>query len=600
MVIKKFFKCWLFVFWVLFGNILSFCSVKTQSPVLNFVMATDRGYLEPTIVTIHSIIKNCPDCPKHFIIFVGQDKYLNESNEKVERGSAPTEEDEKRLKKLTEINSSVQISLVDIPRESIQTLDDMISKDSSRLVCLRILIPRLFSERKVFDKSSNEIIGINDYFWVDSDVLVVKDLQSLYNECKEKGQPIIGANYLFIDCNLENPGSSPILYGKDGVCNNAILTNAITWKYQKQLSSQQSHNYFQISGGFVFINLEQMKGNQKNDSVKCPVSLRGPPASQGSDPVKRAVLPLPGSPASRKKSTSPLEQCFRMAKTKGDPTEEHAMGLYLQQCYKGDIFLLPTTYNCRLCYPIAASILLQNGIQSPSLRAIACGDVSIWHPDRETKFWQVGSMIPGSIEEVWWNYHDEVMHHLGLSYIRPPINNPATIIHNFSQLASASIGGRYLIQYENVNTEAELYELQNENENVRVVRVPVGSKNNVCSINVLGLPSLEYQQALILLQKTHHAAFVGLDQKRDLEFFQNIANQFNLDIRIYAYDNWWSRDPVAQFTATSTSSETRIVRMLYDRYHFTALIDVTENDESLKAFLENRTEEQGLPVFYGE
>jgi hypothetical protein len=105
------------------------------------------------------------------------------------------------------------------------------------LINLRLLFPEIFRPEilEAFD-----IPPLDHFLFLDSDILVVRDLAPLYRECLPIAQPIIGANLY------------SLLGGGDPIC--AYLSGGVGWvdKRHVRMSPAWPKAVARISGGVVF------------------------------------------------------------------------------------------------------------------------------------------------------------------------------------------------------------------------------------------------------------------------------------------------------------------------------------------------------------
>ncbi|MDR2781944.1 MAG: ankyrin repeat domain-containing protein [Holosporaceae bacterium] len=334
---------------------------------MNVVMATDSGYVVPTSVAMHSVVKNCQKSCLFFVIFVTRDVI---------------ESPARALLESFRVEGKIDVCLVDV--SSIEQIGDLNASfekakaviPGNKLIAIRMLFPKIFGTKSLPEFNRNEKLRTMKHFlWLDSDLIVVKDLSPWYlhllTNSRSRQQPIISANLMFIEMQPELP------YQEE------IQRTYKFWGNDRGFNPQN----FVASGGVLFWNLEIVpKFRHIVDAHTQP-------------PASITLMQRVDTLLSLKHGTYDMPLFS---------TEEQVFGELLpdQACF------FPTTFNCRSAYLHIANDLLiglnASAEDAQFLREIASGEVSIWHWDYEKKPWAYCPTTDLAVpERTWWNYFDE-------------------------------------------------------------------------------------------------------------------------------------------------------------------------------------------------
>ena len=196
----------------------------------NFVLMTDENYVIPTAVAVQSLKESRCEVDYNVIIFT---KGICKSSQQA---------------LLQMQDEYVRIYLIDLLAEEWKTMpcidgcqinlmeraNEIQSKDWSELVNLRLLFPDIWASKLL----PTDIRNIDTFVWLDSDLIVKKDLSYLFVSCRATGQFIVGANLFFLE------------FGGVGY----VPSNCI----KSALFKQVGDGYARISGGVVFYNIREI------------------------------------------------------------------------------------------------------------------------------------------------------------------------------------------------------------------------------------------------------------------------------------------------------------------------------------------------------
>ncbi|MDR0968627.1 MAG: hypothetical protein LBL99_03285 [Holosporaceae bacterium] len=229
---KKVFS--LFYFFVTFVNS---CSMN-----MNFVMTTNNSYVEPTAVAIQSL-KNTSShdgFTNTIIIFVYE----------------VSGENQEKLKKFQDDKTKICLIDLNSPKFSeIMSECARIAPDGSyfnKLVCFHTFFP------EIWQLCLEEVMKIKEFIYLDSDLIILKDIRLLYQECfqEKENQPIISANLNF----FKQAGSSKEYDLLGGV--GAIFSESL----RGSPPTKPGYGMAEAHGGVVFWNMELIL----RDRIKFP------------------------------------------------------------------------------------------------------------------------------------------------------------------------------------------------------------------------------------------------------------------------------------------------------------------------------------------
>ena len=172
-------------------------SVKDNVP-MTFVLGTDKNYIVPTLVTIHSLLKNGIKGVKSNINIV----VLSEGLEYEER-----EVFDSIFKKMAGAllkEKTVMLYFIDIPASNTlnpwnaitgKNVDDIFKFSGANVKGKRM--PKYKAMLPFYINKCHKA-EIPHYMWLDSDILINEDISNLYQECLGKKAAIGSANYWFV------------------------------------------------------------------------------------------------------------------------------------------------------------------------------------------------------------------------------------------------------------------------------------------------------------------------------------------------------------------------------------------------------------------
>ncbi|MDR2396482.1 MAG: hypothetical protein LBD69_01320 [Puniceicoccales bacterium] len=195
--------------------------------VQNYVLATDNKYVVPTAVAVQSITSSDPYSIYQITIFI--DGVSCENVYKLQAMS-----DERCTIVLVPLQDSQWKSMPTIGGRQIDLMDfaDRIKCVGwSRLVNLHLLFPDIWYSGLLPENVQN----VNSFLWLDSDLIVIKSLAPLFDECERIDQEIISANLYFpihggvgwVNAQHLNPLSAD-QSGKDGFAR--VSGGVVFWK----------------------------------------------------------------------------------------------------------------------------------------------------------------------------------------------------------------------------------------------------------------------------------------------------------------------------------------------------------------------------------
>ncbi|MDR0756011.1 MAG: hypothetical protein LBE99_03820 [Puniceicoccales bacterium] len=200
--------------------------------VQNYVLATDDKYVMPTAVAVQSVKTSDPYSTFQIIIFT--DGVSRENVDKLQ-----TMSNERCTIVLVDLQEPQWKSMPTIDGQQIDLMDfaNKIKSDRwSRLVNLRLLFPDIWYSGLLPESVQN----LDSFLWLDSDLIVVKSLAPLFDECECINQEIIGANLYF-----------PLHGGVGWVNTQYIFDSSST-------DQDDEHGFARISGGVVFWKIEML------------------------------------------------------------------------------------------------------------------------------------------------------------------------------------------------------------------------------------------------------------------------------------------------------------------------------------------------------
>ncbi|MDR1254538.1 MAG: hypothetical protein LBJ78_00705 [Puniceicoccales bacterium] len=216
----------------LLGVILCVQWTTWVAAVQNYVLTTNGKYVVTTAVAVQSIKNSNPCSTLQVIIFM--DGVSFEDADKLQAMS-----DERCTVFLVNLQDPQWKSMPTIDGGQIDLMDfaDRIKSDGwSRLVNLRLLFPDIWFS----DLLPESVRSINSFLWLDSDLIVVKSLAPLFDECEGIDQEIIGANLYF-----------PTHGGVGWVDTRYIFD-------PQAIDQDSEHGFARISGGVVFWKIESL------------------------------------------------------------------------------------------------------------------------------------------------------------------------------------------------------------------------------------------------------------------------------------------------------------------------------------------------------
>lgn len=341
---------------------------ELQRGQMNFVMATDENYLIPTFVTIYSIIQNNPEKLLFVVFTKGDGEWLNKF--KIMKKNLISKEDRVKIEaipieaienddKVGSTYGEVQGKVADLDRQPPQPL---------KLLALRPVLPLLWQNASLCNVPKC-IWRIQQFLWIDSDIVVTQDLREFYYGlfAKHPDQPLISSNLGFISRRSDREGNPYNFGGEVGLV-------------KSDPGGEGSEA--RVSGGVVAWNLSWFTTKH----------------------VERQPR--------QKSGENIISYCIRMVSPSG--TEELILDKMLgcaKKIVNEEYFYFSTRYNCRSAYVDAAKQFLQDKTLKMSnaaredLQAISEGRVAIWHWDYERKPWDYGSEeTVGFPEALWWAY----------------------------------------------------------------------------------------------------------------------------------------------------------------------------------------------------
>lgn len=268
-----------------------------SSQEMAIFMETDVGYVVPTAVAMYSAEQNCSR-PLNFLVFITDEVAQSRSLCQLLRG-VRREGDFVRLIDMDTLISSSVHGLMGELRKSVN-----VNKSTDpKFIAFRILLQTILETGDPFFVLNEEgeeeeyFSDIKHFLWLDSDLVVLKDLAPLYELCLKSEQPIVSSDLsLFLE-EASHPRTLREVLRKDGVHEGDV----------KKISPPLGLEGSRISGGVVFWNLDcfpEVEGSQESAMVVC----------------------------------------FR--KSIRNRTEEGAMDTLLSELYE-DVTFFSTIYNCR-------------------------------------------------------------------------------------------------------------------------------------------------------------------------------------------------------------------------------------------------------------
>ncbi|MDR2769170.1 MAG: hypothetical protein LBB19_01265 [Puniceicoccales bacterium] len=168
---------------------MQWTTLSVGAMVQNYVLATDNKYVVPTGVAIQSIKDSDPSASFQVVLFL--DNVSPENANKLRAMS-----DERCTIVLINLQDPKWKSMPIIEGSWIDLMefaDQIKCAKWSRLVNLRLLFPDIWYSGLLPENVQN----VNTFLWLDSDLIVIKSLGSLFDECEHINQWIISANLYF-------------------------------------------------------------------------------------------------------------------------------------------------------------------------------------------------------------------------------------------------------------------------------------------------------------------------------------------------------------------------------------------------------------------
>lgn len=335
-------------------------SFKDDVP-MTFVLGTDKNYIVPTLVTIHSLLKNGVENELTNIIVLTNG--LNK-DDKTLFGKIVNE----IIMGLKKSSKNVKLYFLDISQSEERNLWSGVFKNIDKkfaffgknisekeIIKYKFLLPfciKNYAMMFASDQETNSLsvsnpksfdkVNIPHYMWLDSDILITQNISQLYKSCLGSGSGICSSNYYFLTHDLTRFGKG-FFGGIGSIDVNRIDTEndgppAFPWRF---------------SGGVLFFNLKNV-----NDKL----FFNG---YNGNNMV-------------------------------GTIDDETFFGLCCREGYFGEgVFSFSPRYNCRPSMPAAAQETLgklteQKGEEAEELKKITNPkEIAIWHWDGMTKPWHV-------------------------------------------------------------------------------------------------------------------------------------------------------------------------------------------------------------------
>ena len=324
-------------------------SVKDNVP-MTFVLGTDKNYIVPTLVTIHSLLKNGIKGVKSNINIV----VLSEGLEYEER-----EVFDSIFKKMAGAllkEKTVMLYFIDIPASNTlnpwnaitgKNVDDIFKFSGANVKGKRM--PKYKAMLPFYINKCHKA-EIPHYMWLDSDILINEDISNLYQECLGKKAAIGSANYWFVseDISHSNKVDKGIIIRKIDIL--PLKKNANASLFLSQCHAEKTG--WRCSGGVMFFNTSYFSSTElKNFSTSNKIS-------QIQD-------------------------------------EEMFFDWYVPNDPRRLIYAFSPIYNCRPSMPAAAQETLeklteQKGEGAEELKKITDPkEIAIWHWDGMIKPWHV-------------------------------------------------------------------------------------------------------------------------------------------------------------------------------------------------------------------
>ena len=325
-------------------------SVKGSEP-MTFVLGTDKNYIVPTLVTIHSLLKNGIKDEVINIVILSED--LDKNSEQVFVNVF--KEIVKKLKKSISI-SKVKLYRLSIPMSNTpnpwnaitgKDVDDIfiftgLNVKGKRMPKYKAMLPFYINEYRN--------AKIPHYMWLDSDILINGDISDLYRKCLQSKAAIGSANYWFVseDIPHSNKLDKSIVIRKIGILPLKKNPNApfLLSQYHAEITG------WRCSGGVMFFNTFSFSSTELTNFLN-----------------------------SNKISQLQDEEMFFDWYVLNDPHKS--------------IYAFSPAYNCRPSMPAAAQETLKKLTEqkeegAEELKKITDPKkISIWHWDGMTKPWHV-------------------------------------------------------------------------------------------------------------------------------------------------------------------------------------------------------------------
>jgi lipopolysaccharide biosynthesis glycosyltransferase len=211
---------------------------------MTFVMLTDDGYLVPTMVTLYSFL-NCNKSPKHIIVLL-KSKNPVFAIDLLSRLVVTTDCAKTTTLTFVNVNGDIQKDIEGVSLTRHQGADAQ---------KIKIILPTILGTEKL-------PITITDYIWLDTDILVMKDIAKLYHDCCASGAPIGAANLFFFKSERSDPKDIEELKkcfsgGVGSFSPNGAIPTSDHYRSSNPLPM------WKTSGGVMYFNLSKLQKYKK-------------------------------------------------------------------------------------------------------------------------------------------------------------------------------------------------------------------------------------------------------------------------------------------------------------------------------------------------
>ena len=225
-------------------------SVKDNVP-MTFVLGTDENYIVPTLVTIHSLLKNGIKDEVINIVILSEDLDKNSKQVFVNVFDEIVKKLKKSISKVKLYYLSIPMSNTSNSWEAIvgKNVDDIFKFSGANVKGKRM--PK-YKAMLPFYINKYHKAEIPHYMWLDSDILINEDISNLYQECLGKKAAIGSANYWFVseDIPHSNKIDKSIVIRKTDVL--SLRKNANASLFLSQCHAEKTA--WRCSGGVMFFN----------------------------------------------------------------------------------------------------------------------------------------------------------------------------------------------------------------------------------------------------------------------------------------------------------------------------------------------------------